>query len=48
MKYCRGETMPDPKDPFPDIELSPELGEETGPLLAVSSPGKLSLHRADK
>ena len=36
--------MPNPKDPFPDIDLSPGLGEETGPLLAVSSPGKLSLH----
>ena len=40
--------MPNPKDPFPDIDLSPGLGEETGPLLAVSSPDKLSLHRADK
>ena len=48
MKYSRGEAIPDPTDPFPDIILSPALGEETGPLLAVSSPGKLSLHRADK
>ncbi|XP_056453199.1 uncharacterized protein LOC130387931 [Gadus chalcogrammus] len=48
MKYSRGEALPDPTDPFPDIILSPALGEETGPLLAVSSPGKLSLHRADK
>ena len=48
MKYSRGETIPYPTDPFPDIILSPALGEETGPLLAVSSPGKLSLHRADK
>ncbi|KAK0155416.1 Transposon TX1 uncharacterized protein [Merluccius polli] len=48
IKHNRGEAMPDPTDPFPDIILSPELGEESGPLLAVSSPGKLSLHRADK
>ncbi|KAK0153031.1 hypothetical protein N1851_005296 [Merluccius polli] len=48
IKYNRGEAMPDPTDPFPDIVLSPELGEESGPLLAVSSPGKLSLQRADK
>ena len=24
-------------DPFPEVYLSPESGEETGPLLAVSS-----------
>ena len=48
IKHSRGEAMPDPTDPFPDIILSPELGEESGPLLAVSSPGKLSLHRVDK
>ena len=48
MEYGRGETMPDPTDPFPEVYMSPEFGEETGPLLAVSSPGKLTLHGADK
>ncbi|TDH05343.1 hypothetical protein EPR50_G00143640 [Perca flavescens] len=31
-----------------EVYLSPEFGEETGPLVAVSSPGKLTLHGADE
>ncbi|KAF1378060.1 hypothetical protein PFLUV_G00185660 [Perca fluviatilis] len=48
MEYRRVEATPDSTDPFPEVYMSPEFGEETGPLLAVSSPGKLTLHGADK
>ncbi|KAJ3584101.1 hypothetical protein NHX12_014597 [Muraenolepis orangiensis] len=37
--YGQGGARPDPADPFPEIYLSPGLGELTGPLLqAQSSP----------
>ena len=39
MKYSRGEAIPDPTDPFPDIILSPALGEETGPV-SCQQPGQ--------
>ena len=35
-------------DPFPDIFLSPGLGQLTGPLLAHTHPEKLTIHKADK
>ncbi|KAJ3583609.1 hypothetical protein NHX12_016389, partial [Muraenolepis orangiensis] len=31
--YGQGRARPDPADPFPEIYLSPGLGELTGPLL---------------
>ncbi|KAJ3594105.1 hypothetical protein NHX12_006437 [Muraenolepis orangiensis] len=34
--YGQGRARPDPADPFPEIYLSPGLGELTGPLLQVS------------
>ena len=39
---------PDPADPFPDVHLSPLVGELTGPLLTPCCPNKLSVNRADK
>ncbi|KAJ3584383.1 hypothetical protein NHX12_014878, partial [Muraenolepis orangiensis] len=33
--YGQGRARPDPADPFPEIYLSPGLGELTGPLLQV-------------
>ena len=46
--YSQGEVEPDPADPFPEISLSPGLGELTGPLLATTRPEDLTLHKADK
>ncbi|KAJ3615345.1 hypothetical protein NHX12_018913 [Muraenolepis orangiensis] len=37
--YGQGRARPDPADPFPEIYLSPGLGELTGPLLQPSGPG---------
>ncbi|KAJ4921581.1 hypothetical protein JOQ06_026265 [Pogonophryne albipinna] len=37
--YGQGRAKPDPADPFPEIYLSPGLGELTGPLL--KGPGRL-------
>ncbi|KAJ3604925.1 hypothetical protein NHX12_026976 [Muraenolepis orangiensis] len=36
--YGQGRARPDPADPFPEIYLSPGLGELTGPLLQQASP----------
>ncbi|KAI3377827.1 hypothetical protein L3Q82_008966, partial [Scortum barcoo] len=41
-------TTPDPADPFPEVYLSPELGDLTGPLLTVTNPNNMTLHGADK
>ncbi|KAK9533203.1 hypothetical protein VZT92_008342 [Zoarces viviparus] len=46
--YSQRKVEPDPADPFPEIYLSPGLGELTGPLLATTCPEKLTLHKADK
>ncbi|KAI3353491.1 hypothetical protein L3Q82_020017, partial [Scortum barcoo] len=46
--YSQGETTLDPTDPFPEIYLSPGLGDMTGPLLTITSSNKMTLHRADK
>ncbi|KAK5858083.1 hypothetical protein PBY51_002254 [Eleginops maclovinus] len=46
--YGQGRAKPDPTDPFPEIYLSPGLGELTGPLLKVANPEKMSIHKADK
>ncbi|XP_077936869.1 uncharacterized protein LOC120826889 isoform X2 [Gasterosteus aculeatus] len=46
--YSQKEVEPDPADPFPEIYLSPGLGELTGPLLATTRPEALTLHEADK
>ncbi|KAJ3592180.1 hypothetical protein NHX12_007308, partial [Muraenolepis orangiensis] len=40
--YGQGRARPDPADPFPEIYLSPGLGELTGPLLQFS-PCSLAL-----
>ncbi|KAJ3606502.1 hypothetical protein NHX12_026023, partial [Muraenolepis orangiensis] len=40
--YGQGGARPDPADPFPEIYLSPGLGELTGPLLQANS----SVHAA--
>ena len=48
MDHEKGKARPDPADPFPDISLSPGLGELTGPLLATAHPEKLTIHKADK
>uniref|UniRef100_A0AAQ4RMD0 Reverse transcriptase domain-containing protein n=1 Tax=Gasterosteus aculeatus aculeatus TaxID=481459 RepID=A0AAQ4RMD0_GASAC len=46
--YSQKEVEPDPANPFPEIYLSPGLGELTGPLLATTRPEALTLHEADK
>ena len=46
--YNVGGTTPDPADPFPDVHLSPVVGELTGPLLTPCCPDKLSMNKADK
>lgn len=48
MVYCQKKTKPDAADPFPEIFLSPGLGELTGPILKITNTQKLTLHRADK
>ena len=48
MDYEKKKARPDPADPFPDISLSPGLGELTGPLLATTHPERLTIHKADK
>ena len=48
MDYGNRKARPDPADPFPDIFLSPGLGQLTGPLLAHTHPGKLTMNKADK
>ncbi|KAI3358868.1 hypothetical protein L3Q82_015262 [Scortum barcoo] len=48
MNYSQGRATPDPTDPFPEINLSLELGDLTGPLLDTINPNKMTLHRADK
>ncbi|KAK0132088.1 Transposon TX1 uncharacterized protein [Merluccius polli] len=48
MDYGNKKARPDPADPFPDIFLSPGLGQLTGPLLAHTHPGKLTMNKADK
>ncbi|XP_028297147.1 homeodomain-interacting protein kinase 1-like, partial [Gouania willdenowi] len=48
MDYGQGKVKPDPADPFPEIFLSPALGELTGPLLTTAQSEKLTLHKADK
>ncbi|KAJ3593808.1 hypothetical protein NHX12_006142 [Muraenolepis orangiensis] len=40
--YGQGGARPDPADPFPEIYLSPGLGELTGPLLQVANSGKMT------
>ena len=42
------QTRSDAADPYPDIVLSPGLGEKTGPLLRVIHAAKLTLYEADK
>ncbi|KAJ3614342.1 hypothetical protein NHX12_017916 [Muraenolepis orangiensis] len=37
--YGQGGARPDPADPFPEIYLSPGLGELTGPLLQMETEG---------
>ncbi|XP_068592641.1 transposon TX1 uncharacterized 149 kDa protein isoform X2 [Cebidichthys violaceus] len=44
----RTRTSPDAADPYPDIILSPGLGEKTGPLLRVIHAEKLTITKADK
>ncbi|KAJ4941430.1 hypothetical protein JOQ06_011309 [Pogonophryne albipinna] len=39
--YGQGRAKPDPADPFPEIYLSPGLGELTGPLLKEKAKGAL-------
>ncbi|KAI3353957.1 hypothetical protein L3Q82_018450 [Scortum barcoo] len=46
-EYSRKTSGPDPKDPFPEILLSPVLEEASGPLLVTCNPTNLSLHKAD-
>ena len=46
--YGQGRAKPDPADPFPEIYLSPGLGELTGPLLKVANQGQMTIHKADK
>ena len=46
--YAGGEREPDSADAFPDMSLSPGLGDLTGPLLTEYNPEKLTLHKADK
>ncbi|KAI3359136.1 hypothetical protein L3Q82_002591 [Scortum barcoo] len=46
-EYSRKTSEPDPKDPFPEILLSPVLEEASGPLLVTCNPTNLSLHKAD-
>ncbi|KAJ3606503.1 hypothetical protein NHX12_026024 [Muraenolepis orangiensis] len=41
--YGQGGARPDPADPFPEIYLSPGLGELTGPLLQVSEEANSQL-----
>ncbi|KAJ3601867.1 hypothetical protein NHX12_029629 [Muraenolepis orangiensis] len=41
--YGQGGARPDPADPFPEIYLSPGLGELTGPLLQVANSVKVSI-----
>uniref|UniRef100_A0A3Q3EUV6 Reverse transcriptase domain-containing protein n=1 Tax=Labrus bergylta TaxID=56723 RepID=A0A3Q3EUV6_9LABR len=48
MDYGKRKARPDPADPFPDVFLSPGLGELTGPLLAIAHPEKLTINKADK
>ncbi len=48
MDYSKKKAEPDPTDPFPEIYLSPGLGDLTGPLLTVTNTSKMTLHRADK
>ena len=48
MDYEKKKARPDPADRFPDISLSPGLGELTGPLLATTHPERLTIHKADK
>ncbi|KAI3374068.1 hypothetical protein L3Q82_022640, partial [Scortum barcoo] len=48
MNYSQERATPDPTDPFPEINLSLELGDLTGPLLDAINPNKMTLHRADK
>ncbi|KAJ3583955.1 hypothetical protein NHX12_015452 [Muraenolepis orangiensis] len=38
--YGQGGARPDPADPFPEIYLSPGLGELTAPLLQVANSEK--------
>ncbi|KAI3359137.1 hypothetical protein L3Q82_002592 [Scortum barcoo] len=38
----QGKIAPNPADSFPDVCLSPELGDLTGPLLAVVNPDKMT------
>ena len=45
---CYGHGKANPADPFPEIYLSSGLGELTGPLLKVTNPVQMTLHRADK
>ncbi|KAI3376092.1 hypothetical protein L3Q82_016618 [Scortum barcoo] len=44
----QGGTTPDPADPFPEIYLSPELGDLTGPQLTITNRNNMTLHGADK
>ncbi|KAI3375790.1 hypothetical protein L3Q82_003739 [Scortum barcoo] len=44
----QGKIAPNPADSFPDVCLSPELGDLTGPLLAVVNPDKMTVHKVDK
>ncbi|KAJ4945904.1 hypothetical protein JOQ06_023582, partial [Pogonophryne albipinna] len=46
--YGQGRAKPDPADPFPEIYLSPGLGELTGPLLKVANQGQMTIHTVDK
>ena len=47
-EYSEGTHEPNTADAFPDISLSPGLGDLTGPLLTVTNPQKLTLYKADK
>ncbi|KAI3352103.1 hypothetical protein L3Q82_020914 [Scortum barcoo] len=38
----QGKIAPNPADSFPDVCLSPELGDLTGPLLTVVNPDKMT------
>ncbi|KAI3368386.1 hypothetical protein L3Q82_008089 [Scortum barcoo] len=44
----QGKIAPNPADSFPDVCLSPELGDLTGPLLTVVNPDKMTVHKVDK
>ncbi|KAJ4933329.1 hypothetical protein JOQ06_030161, partial [Pogonophryne albipinna] len=46
--YRQGRAKPDPAYPFPEIYLSPGLGELTGPLLKVANQGQMTIHTVDK